>query len=670
MAALHTLPHTRTPAVLFPTAVAASKYVAREIDKLVRARNAAGKPTVLGLATGSTPVGLYRELIRLHKEEGLDLSRVVTFNLDEYYPMPREDSHSYFRWMHETFFNHVNIPWNNIHIPDGTSPVEEVDEFCAAYERKIKAAGGIDVQVLGIGRTGHIGFNEPGSPRNSRTRMVTLDSITRRDAAAGFFGEENVPNQAITMGVASILDARRVFMMAFGEHKAQVVYKAVEHPPTEAISASFLQEHPDATVVLDEAAAAELTAIKRPWEVGPCDWTPELVRKAVVHLALKVKKGLQKLGDDDFREHHLYELLREKGPAAKIGEEVFHDRMATITPFPAGRVWREGEKRRGGEGERKAVAGSVSSSPLLPVSSSSQVPVSSSSQGQDGTSRSVLVFSPHPDDDVISMGGTLIRLVEQGHRVHVAYMTSGNIAVFDHDARRFVDFVDEFIGAFGTPSEQSQAGTIKERVYQFLDGKKPGQPDSPEVLKIKGMIRATEARAAALACGIPPEQLEFMDLRFYRTGTVTKNPIQPQDIDDIADLVRRLEPVQVYVAGELSDPHGTHRVCAEAVFEAVRRVRGEGRKCDVWLYKGAWEEWEPHDIEMAVPLSPETIEQKKQAIFRHQSQKDKAMFPGGADRREFWQRAEDRNLDTARTYDALGLPEYYALEAFVKWKDQ
>ena len=647
MAAPHTLPHTRTPAALFPTAVAASKYVAREIDKLVRARNAAGKPTVLGLATGSTPVGLYRELIRLHKEEGLDLARVITFNLDEYYPMPREDSHSYFRWMHETFFNHVNIPWSNIHIPDGTLPVEEVDEFCAEYERKIKAAGGVDVQVLGIGRTGHIGFNEPGSPRNSRTRMVTLDSITRRDAAAGFFGEENVPNQAITMGVASILDARRIFLMAFGEHKAQVVYRAVEQPPTEAISASFLQEHPDATVVLDEAAAAELTAIKRPWEVGPCEWMPELVRKAVVHLALKVKKGLQKLGDHDFREHHLYELLREKGPAAKIGEEVFHDRMATIMPHPAGRVRPSPERERRGGVEDRPVA---------------------HASGSDGA-RTVLVFSPHPDDDVISMGGTLIRLVEQGHKVHVAYMTSGNIAVFDHDARRFVDFVDEFIGAFGTPSEQSQAGTIKERVYQFLDVKKPGEPDSPEVLKIKALIRSTEARAAALACGIPPEQLEFMDLRFYRTGTVTKNPIQPQDIDDTADLIRRLEPFQVYVAGELSDPHGTHRVCAEAVFEAVRRVRGEGRKCDVWLYKGAWEEWEPHEIEMAVPLSPETLERKKQAIFRHQSQKDKAMFPGGTDRREFWQRAEDRNLDTARTYDALGLPEYYALEAFVKWKD-
>ncbi len=649
MASLHPLPHTRVPALPFPDAVAASKYVAREIDKLIRARNAAGKSTILGLATGSTPVGLYREIIRLHKEEGLDLSRVITFNLDEYYPMPKEDPHSYFRWMHETFFNHVNIPWGNINIPDGTLPADEVDEFCAGYEKKIKAAGGVDVQILGIGRTGHIGFNEPGSPRNSRTRMVTLDSITRRDAASGFFGEENVPNQAITMGVASILDARRVFLMAFGEHKSGIVAKAVEQPPTEAISASFLQEHPDATVALDEAAAADLTAIKRPWEVGPCDWTPELVRKAVVGLARTANKGLQKLNDYDFREHHLYELLREKGPAERIGEEVFHDRMATIMPYPAGRV--TGASRHGIK----------SSSPSLGSGSSDVTP------GDSGI-KTILVFSPHPDDDVISMGGTIIRLIEQGHKVHVAYMTSGNIAVFDHDARRFIDFVDEFLSAFGSAAEQSSAGTIKERVDRFLDAKKPGQPDSPEVLKIKSLIRSTEARAAALACGIPAEQLEFLDLRFYRTGTAAKDPIHPQDVADIAELLGRIQPAQIYVAGEMSDPHGTHRICAEAIFSAVRQVRAKNQHFDVWLYRGAWEEWEPHEVEMAVPISPDVLERKKQAIFRHQSQKDKAMFPGGTDRREFWQRAEDRNLATARIYDALGLPEYYALEAFVKWK--
>lgn len=621
------LPHTRVKTLKFANSVAASKFVAKEIDKLVRARNAAGKATVLGLATGSTPVGLYRELIRLHKEEGLDFSRVVTFNLDEYFPMPRESQHSYFRWMHETLFGHINVKWEHIHIPDGTLKPDEVDAWCADYEEQIRAAGGIDIQVLGIGRTGHIAFNEPGSPQNSRTRLVTLDSITRRDAADGFFGEKNVPHNAITMGVQSILDARRIFMMAFGEHKAGIVYKAVEEAPTEAVSASFLQEHRDATVVLDEAAAGELTAIKMPWEVGPCEWAPGLVRKAVVKLSLSAKKGLQQLNDEDFRFHHLYELLREKGPAERIGEAVFHDRMATLTPFPAGRATTPEE------------------------------------------AKPILVFSPHPDDDVISMGGTMIRLFEQGHRVHVAYMTSGNVAVFDHDARRFVDFIDEFLEAFGAPSENSAAGTIKARVNRFLDAKQPGEQDSAEVLQIKALIRATEARAAALVCGIPPERLEFMNLRFYHTGTKTKKPIQPEDIDDIVALLKKLKPAQVYVAGELSDPHGTHRICAEAVFAAVRRVRAEGLNPDVWLYKGAWEEWEPHEIEMAVPLSPDVLERKKEAIFRHQSQKDRAMFPGGTDRREFWQRAEARNLATARTYDALGLPEYFALEAFVKWAE-
>jgi glucosamine-6-phosphate deaminase len=643
MTAPQYLPHTRIKTVKFAGAVAAAKHVANEIDKLIRARNAAGKATVLGLATGSTPVGLYRELIRLHKEEGLDFSRVITFNLDEYYPMPKESQHSYFRWMHETLFNHINVPWDNIHIPDGTLKPNEVDAACATYEEKIQAVGGIDIQVLGIGRTGHIAFNEPGSPQNSRTRLITLDSITRRDAADGFFGEKNVPHHAITMGVATILEARRIFMMAFGEHKAGIVFKAVEQPPTEAVSASFLQERKEAVVVLDEAAAADLTAIKRPWEVGPCSWTLELVRKAVVALSLTVKKGLQKLNDDDFRDHHLYELLREKGPAEEIGEAIFHDRMETIRLFPAGRV-------------------------IPPTGAGGEVQTGRR-KGDIQTPKTILVFSPHPDDDVISMGGTIIRLVEQGHRVHIAYMTSGNVAVFDHDARRFVDFVDEFLEAFGAPAEQSSAGTLKDRVYAFLDAKKAGEPDSADVLKVKAVIRATEARAAALACGIPPEQLEFMNLRFYHTGTKTKKPIHPKDIEDIVELLKRLNPAQVYVAGELSDPHGTHRICAEAVFTSVRQVRSAGLSPDVWLYKGAWEEWEPHEIEMAVPLSPEVLERKKQAIFRHQSQKDRAMFPGGTDRREFWQRAEARNLATARTYDALGLPEYFALEAFVRWKD-
>ncbi|MFQ3650572.1 MAG: glucosamine-6-phosphate deaminase [Gemmataceae bacterium] len=615
----HYVPHTRVPTLVFPTSAQAARHVALMIESLIRQNNSAGRPTVLGLPTGSTPVSLYRELIRLHKEQGLDFSRVITFNLDEYYPMHGEDPHSYRRWMFETFFNHVNIDPRNIHIPDGTVPLSEVDDFCMRYEQKIRRAGGIDLQILGIGRTGHIGFNEPGSTRHSRTRLVTLDPVTRRDAASSFYGEDNVPHQAITMGVGTILDAKKIVLMAFGEHKARIVQRAVEGPVTETVTATFLQQHSDATFLLDEAAAGELAAIARPWELGPIQWTPQLIRKAVIWLALKVNKGLLKLSDDDYRDHELYELLREYGPASRLGQRVFDELMATICHRPGG-----------------------------------------------ATPQTALIFSPHPDDDVISMGGTLIRLVEQGHKVHVAYMTSGNIAVFDHDAQRFADFVVEFNRLFGIDQEQTEA--IHERVLQFLRSKKPGQPDSEDLLRIKGLIRTTEARAAALVCGVPPEQLEFMDLRFYRTGTIAKAPIHPQDIEDIVALLERLRPAQIYVAGELSDPHGTHRICAEAIFEAVRRVREKGQDFEVWLYRGAWDEWEPHEIERVVPLSPEDVERKKEAIFRHQSQKDRAMFPGSSDKREFWQRAEDRNRHTAQLFDKLGLPEFFALEGLVLWR--
>jgi glucosamine-6-phosphate deaminase len=618
--ASHYVPNTKIPTLVFPTSAQASRHVALMIESLIRQNNSAGRSTVLGLATGSTPVGLYRELIRLHKEAGLDFSRVITFNLDEYFPMEPDDAHSYHRWMHETFFDHVNIPPQNIHIPDGTLRSQEVDEFCARYEQQIRRAGGIDFQILGIGRSGHIGFNEPGSPVHSRTRMVTLDPVTRRDAASGFFGEENVPHQALTMGVGTILEARKIVIMAFGEHKAAVVQKAVEEEMTDAVTASFLQRHTDTTFILDQAAARDLTPVRRPWAMGSINWTPLLIRKAVIWLSLKVGKALLKLSDDDFREHELYELLREHGPAHRLGRRVFDEMMGTICTHPAG-------------DDRKTV----------------------------------LIFSPHPDDDVISMGGTLIRMVEQGHKVHVAYMTSGNIAVFDHDAWRFTDFVLEFNRLFNIDQEHTEC--VKNRVQDFLRSKKPAQPDSEDLLNIKSLIRETEARAAALACGVPPEQLEFMDLRFYRTGTIAKAPIHPQDIKDIAALLKRLQPAQIYVAGELSDPHGTHRVCANAIFQAVREVRKEGHDFEVWLYRGAWEEWEPHEIERAVPLSPSDLERKKNAIFRHQSQKDRAMFPGGTDRREFWQRAEDRNRDTAKLYDTLGLPEFYALEGLVQWRD-
>jgi glucosamine-6-phosphate deaminase len=615
----HNVAHTKIPTLVFDSSGQASRHVALMIESLIRQNNSAGRPTVLGLPTGSTPVGLYRELIRLHKENGLDFSRVVTVNLDEYYPMDPDDAQSYRRWMRETFFDHVNIKPQNIHIPDGTLTREEADDFCARYEQQIRRSGGIDLQILGIGRTGHIGFNEPGSTRQSRTRRVTLDPVTRRDAADDFFGEENVPQQALTMGVGTILEARKIVIMAFGEHKAPIVARAVEGDITDAIAASFLQQHPDTTFILDDAAAADLTSRRRPWSIGPVEWTAPLIRRAVIWLSLKVGKALLKLSENDFREHELYELLREHGPAEALGRRVFDDLTATIRTQPAG-----------------------------------------------AEPKTILVFSPHPDDDVISMGGTLIRLVEQGHRVHVAYMTSGNIAVFDHDAWRFADFVVEFNRLFEIGKEHTER--VIERVQNFLRKKKPGHLDTEDLLRIKSLIRSTEARAGALACGIPPEQLEFMDLRFYRTGTIAKAPVHPQDIADIIALLERLQPAQIYVAGELSDPHGTHRTCAEAIFQAVRELQAKEQAFEVWLYRGAWEEWEPHEIERVVPLSPDDLERKKLAIFRHQSQKDRAMFPGSIDRREFWQRAEDRNRDTAKVYDRLGLPEFYALEGFVQWR--
>jgi glucosamine-6-phosphate deaminase len=609
---------TRIPTLVFDTSAEASRHVALVIESLIRQNNHAGRPTVLGLATGSTPVGLYRELIRLHKDAGLDFSRVISFNLDEYYPMPKDDVHSYHVWMRENFFKHVNIRKESIHIPDGTVPEGEFEEYCEEYEQKIKRAGGIDLQILGIGRTGHIGFNEPGSSKESRTSHVTLDPVTRKDATSDFFGIESVPHEAITMGVGTIRDAKKIIIMAFGEHKAQIVQRAIEQPPTDAVTASNLQEHDDVTFILDMASASEMTAVKTPWLLGTVEWTPALVRKAVLWLSLTAKKPLLMLTDDDFRNHELYDLLRGYGPGSQLARRIFDEMMGTICTHPAG-----------------------------------------------PTPQAVLVFSPHPDDDVISMGGTLIHLVKQQHRVHIAYMTSGNIAVFDHDVRRFLDFVATFNRRFDIDCERT--GALVQRVNQFLDQKRPGQRDIDEVLEIKGLIRAAEARAGAASVGIRADRLEFMDLQFYRTGTVAKLPISEKDVTDVVGLLERLQPSQIYLAGDLSDPHGTHRMCADAIFQAVRRLKSERQVMEVWLYRGAWQEWEPHQIERVVPINPEEMERKKLAIFKHQSQKDKAMFPGGSDSREFWQRAEDRNCHTAQIYDQLGLPQFFALEGFVQW---
>jgi glucosamine-6-phosphate deaminase len=637
-----TVPRERIATEVFAQAEQASAAVAGEIAALVRTRQAAGKRCVLGLATGSTPTGVYAELVRLHQQEALSFKGVVTFNLDEYFPMKPNDLQSYRRFMDEHLFNHIDIDKADTRVPDGTLPIEKVSAYCADYERAIQEAGGLDLQLLGIGRTGHIGFNEPGSGADSRTRLITLDGVTRRDAASDFFGEQYVPRRAITMGVGTILQARRLIMMAFGEGKAPVVAKAVEGPITPAVAASFLQTHANAKVILDEAAAAQLGRFKSPWLLGPVAWAPAQIRKAAIWLAGEVGKPLLKLTDEDYNENGLQDLLAAHGAAYDINLDAFRSLQETISGWPGGKP--DSAKRPG-----------------------------DISRPHDNIfPKRVVVFSPHPDDDVISMGGTLIRLVDQGHEVHVAYQTSGNIAVFDHDALRFADFVSDFNRLFGivtSGSTPAQVTRWERHIEEFLRNKKPGQVDSPEVQQIKGLIRRGEARAAGRDCGVPYENLHFLDLPFYDTGAIRKKPLGEEDVRIVAQLLEKVRPHQVYAAGDLSDPHGTHRVCLSAVFQAMERLKDQewARDCDVWLYRGAWQEWEPEKIEMAVPLSPQELMRKRSAIFKHQSQKDKAMFPG-ADQREFWQRAEERNRQTARLYHKLGLADYEAIEGFVLWK--
>jgi glucosamine-6-phosphate deaminase len=610
---------TRIPCYVFESHRDLARYVAQIVANLIRERNSCGQAAVLGLPTGSTPVGVYRELIRMHREEGLDFSHTITFNLDEYFGLGHDRLQSYHRWMYEHFFNHVNVLRENIHIPDGTVPLHSVELYCRQYEAAIEHAGGIDLQLLGIGRNGHIGFNEPFSTRGSRTRLATLDPVTRKDASSDFYSEDAVPTQAITMGVGTILEARKVILIAQGEHKGKIIKEAAEGPVGEKVPASILREHPDASFVLDSAAAAQLTSEATPWVLTNVDWTDQLVKRAMLWLSEKTGKALLKFDDNDLREHNLHQLLRHQGPAQKIAHRVFRWMMDTIEPHPAGK-----DHKR------------------------------------------VICFSPHPDDDVISMGGTLIRLVEDKHEVHVAYMTSGNIAVFDHDARSLVDLVTEINRTFGIDQEKSPQ--LEQQVIQALNDKLPGQPDSDAVLAIKGLIRWSEAKAGAAVCGVREENLHFLDLPFYRTGLIAKKPITGDDVRIIRELIDSVQPAQVYVAGDLSDPHGTHRVCAQAIFKALAEIeQATGTRPEVLLYRGAWQEWPAHEIDLAVPLSPQDLSTKRAAIFRHESQKDSAVFPGPDDPREFWQRAEDRNRNTAAVYNQLGLPEYFAIEGFVKW---
>lgn len=626
----------KVPVNIFPDAGDASKAVAREIASLIRERQAEGKHCVLGLPAGSTPIEVYNELVRLHKEEGLSFQNVITFNTDEFYPIHPDALQSHSRYMHEYLFDLVDIKPENIHLLDSSLSKEEIPAFCHKYEEAIKACGGIDFGLLGVDGAGQIGANEPGSSINSVTRLISLDYSTRVGSASEFYGESNVPFYSLTVGIGTIMNARRLVMMAWGESKAKIIRKLVEDPATEMVPASCLQKHGNAEIIVDEAASAELTRIKTPWLIVDCEWNDKLVRRAVFWLCNKLNKPILKLTDRDYNDNGMNDLITERGPSNAINIKVFNDLQHTITGWPGGKPNADDSTRP----ER--------ATPFP---------------------KRVVVFSPHPDDDVISMGGTLARLSQHGHEVHVAYQVSGNIAVFDDDALRFLDFARNYSQIYGIDVKKSEE--IYQQAKKAMVEKKPGEIDPPQIQKVKGAIRRGEAVAACRFINIPEERTHFLDMPFYETGAVKKKPIGSEDIKIIVELLQKVKPHQIYAAGDLSDPHGTHRVCFQAIIAALKELKNEPwiKDCRVWLYRGAWQEWDVSDAEMAVPLSPEEAMIKRMAIFKHQSQKDRPLFPG-TDPREFWQRAEDRNKATAAAYDKLGMAEYQAMELFVQYKFQ
>lgn len=626
----------RIPVKIFGNAKEGSAFAAAEIAKLIRDKQSRNEPCVLGLATGSTPKSLYAELVRLHREEGLSFRNVVTFNLDEYYPLEKEAWQSYNSYMHRLLFDHIDIDPVNIHIPDGQLSKEEIKKHCAAYEKKIEERGGIDLQILGIGNNGHIGFNEPGSSIHSKTRLINLENSTRLANAYEFRNIAEVPRLALTMGISTILKAKRIILLAWGPAKAGVVRLSVEGNVTESVPASLLQQHSDCTFIVDEVAASELTRFRSPWLTGEIEWTPLMVKKAVVNMALQLKKPILSLTNHDYNEYGLGDLLVERGDAYSINLQVFYLLRDSITGWPAGKP-----------------------DAHLPTHPERSEPYP----------KRVVIFSPHPDDDIISMGGTFQRLHDQGHDVHVAYQTSGNIAVTDEFVTRFLDFAVGFEQIAGIdPKTSSQ---IFEEVRQYLSRKKSNEVDTAQIRAIKGLIRRCEAKATCRYVGIKEEGIHFQNLPFYETGTIEKKPMSEEDVRLTVELLQKIKPHQVFCAGDLADPHGTHKVCLDVVLESLRRIKASGaawtRDCWLWLYKGAWQEWNIDEIQMAVPMSPDQVRQKRHGIFIHQSQKDMVPFQG-SDSREFWQRAEERNAHTADLYAQLGLTHYAAMEAFVRWE--
>ena len=626
----------KIPTDIYESAEEGADQVALDIAQLIREKQKAGRFCVLALAGGNSPRNVYADLVRMHKEEGLSFRNVIVFNLYEYYPLAPDAVNSNLNALREMLLDHVDIDKQNIFSPDSTIAKDTIFEYCRLYEQRIESFGGIDAAIIGIGRVGNIGFNEPGSRQNSTTRLILLDSDSRNEASKTFGSIESTPVSSITMGVSTILAAKKVYLMAWGESKAKMVKECVEGAVTDTIPASYLQTHNNAHIVIDLSAAANLTRIQRPWLVTSCEWNDKLIRSAIVWLCQLTKKPILKLTNKDYNENGLSELLALFGSAYNVNIKIFNDLQRTITGWPGGK----------------------------PNADDTHRP-----ERAKPYPKRVIVFSPHPDDDVISMGGTIRRLVEQKHDVHVAYETSGNIAVGDEEVIRFLHFINGFNQIFNHSEDQVINDKYAE-IRKFLREKKDGDMDTRDILTIKGLIRRGEARTACTYNNIPLDHCHFLDLPFYETGKIQKNPISEADVEIVRNLLREIQPHQVFVAGDMADPHGTHRVCTDAVFAAIDLEKEEGaewlKECRIWMYRGAWAEWEIENIEMAVPISPEELRAKRNSILKHQSQMESAPFLGN-DERLFWQHSEDRNRGTAALYDSLGLASYEAMEAFVEY---
>ena len=614
----------RIHTVIFDNKENAELLIAKEIIQLIQKNNKKNKKTVLGLATGSSPKGVYKNLIEIHKKEKVSFKKVVTFNLDEYYGISKDHKESYNQFMDENLFNHTDIDRNNIHIPDGDLNKKVIDNFCKDYEKKIKSYGGIDIQILGIGANGHIGFNEPGSNLNSITRLVKLDYQTRHDARLNFNGIKNVPSSAITMGIKTILASNRIILMAWGKSKSKAIKKAVELRQNVKVPASSIQAHNNATIVLDKDSSSLLTRISQPWQVGEQTLDDEMKNRAIHWLSSKTEKPILRLTEKDYNQNNLSDLLVQKSHY-DINLEAFNKLQRTITGWPGGKPNADDNHRP----ERKNPA-----------------------------KKRIIIFSPHPDDDVVSMGGTFDRLVSQGHEGHVAYQTSGNIAVSNEEVLKFVELYEDFF--------DRSSNLISELKNLLSDQKKIIKDRS--VRKLASVIREKESLAATRFIGLNDSNVHFLKLPFYETGKIKKNKPTSKDLKIMCDLIKLIKPHQIFAAGDLADPHGTHKVCIELLFESLKNLKKLNfmKDCWVWLYRGAWHEWDSYEIDMAVPLSPEQVLRKRRAIFYHQSQNNSVMFQGD-DEREFWQRVEQRNREIAITYNELGMADYQAMETFRRY---